>query len=209
MLLGGDGGDADVVRPLDAIKPPSANNQDLLDLLGGLDSGIDNTTSTTNSMPQTMMTTNSVPIQNNNNILLNTYNNSTPSYLIDDINTSNRKPVQMMAYNKNSLRITFDVERLNDVPSTTEVSVVANNDSSAPFTEFVFQAAVPKTFQLQMMPPSGTVIPPNGCVTQVLRVTNSTNSALRMRIRVSFRTSEGTSIQDQAEVNNFPTDPAQ
>ncbi|XP_039292459.1 AP-1 complex subunit gamma-1 isoform X3 [Nilaparvata lugens] len=206
VLLGGDGGDADVVRPLDAIKPPSANNQDLLDLLGGLDSGIDNSTPTSNSLPQTMITTNSVPIQNNNNILLNTYNNSTPSYLIDDINTTIRKPVQMMAYNKNSLRITFDVERLNDVPSTTEVSVVANNDSSAPFTEFVFQAAVPKTFQLQMMPPSGTVIPANGCVTQVLRVTNSNNSALRMRMRVSYRTSEGASIQDQAEVNNFPTD---
>lgn len=36
-----------------------------------------------------------------------------------------------------------------------------------------FQAAVPKSFQLQMLSPSGSTLPPGGVITQEMRVTNS------------------------------------
>lgn len=200
VLLGGDLGDNDVIKPpAEVMKPSTTDNQDLLDLLGGLDSGIEK-----NSIQQPI--SNSVPVQNNNNILLNTYN-GTPNYLIDDLSSSitPSKPVEMTAYNKNGLRICFEVERLLDSPTTTVVNVIANNDSPTPFTEFLFQAAVPRTFQLQMLPPSGTVIPAGGHVTQVLRVINPNQSTLRMRIRLSYSCG-GSPVQDQAEVNNFPVE---
>lgn len=51
---------------------------------------------------------------------------------------------EMIAFNKNGLRICFEVEKLMDSPTTTVVNVIANNDSPTPFTEFLFQAAVPR-----------------------------------------------------------------
>ncbi|XP_075220682.1 adaptor protein complex 1, gamma subunit isoform X2 [Lycorma delicatula] len=201
VLLGGDSGDNDVIKPpVEITKPSTTDNQDLLDLLGGLDSGMEK-----NSIPQPI--SNSVPVQNNNNnILLSTYN-GTPNYLIDDLssNITPSKPIEMTAFNKNGLRISFEVERLADSPTTTVVNVIANNDSPTPFTEFLFQAAVPRTFQLQMLPPSGTVIPAGGYITQVLRVMNPNQTNLRMRIRISYNCG-GSPVQDQAEVNNFPVE---
>lgn len=47
-------------------------------------------------------------------------------------------------------------------------------ESSCELTIIVhFQAAVPKSFQLQMLSPSGSTLPPGGVITQEMRVTNS------------------------------------
>nr|CAD7569427.1 unnamed protein product [Timema californicum] len=62
-----------------------------------------------------------------------------------------------------------------------------------------------ETFQLQMLSPSGTVLSPAGLVTQVLKITNPNKAPLRMRIRVSYSV-DGLTVQDQAEVNNFPVE---
>lgn len=51
---------------------------------------------------------------------------------------------ELVAYEKSGLRINFSVERLVDTPNMIVINVVANNDTSSPFTEFLFQAAVPK-----------------------------------------------------------------
>ncbi|XP_046681623.1 uncharacterized protein LOC124368380 [Homalodisca vitripennis] len=127
---------------------------------------------------------------------------------------------ELVAYEKNGLRLLFTLERLGETPSTTVIQVAANNYAQSPFTEFLFQAAVPKTFQLQMQPPSGTVIspgtfqlqmqPPSGTVispggqiTQTIKVINPNRTMLKMRIRISY-TCDGTPVQDQADVNNFP-----
>lgn len=49
----------------------------------------------------------------------------------------------MIAYDKNGLRIVFTFER-NDVPSTISITMTANNDTSMPMSDFLFQVAVPK-----------------------------------------------------------------
>lgn len=52
--------------------------------------------------------------------------------------------LEIVAFDKNGLRMVFAVERLMDTPQTTVVHVTSTNQTQSPFTEFLFQAAVPK-----------------------------------------------------------------
>ncbi|XP_025828946.1 AP-1 complex subunit gamma-1 isoform X2 [Agrilus planipennis] len=176
---------------------PSSNNQDLLDLLGGLD-----------PMPMPASNTDIGVILENNNSSLPLNNNQTANFLSGDIlntNLINEKHVPVItAFDKNGLKIVFAIERLQD-SNTVSINMTATNSALSNMTDFLFQAAVPKTFQLQMLSPSGTIIIPSGQITQVLRVTNPSKAILRMRIRLSY-VLDGTPVQEQTEVNNFPTD---
>jgi len=70
---------------------------------------------------------------------------------------------------------------------------------------FLFQAAVTKAFQIQMMPPSATSVPPNGmgAVTQVMVVQRTAaTQPLRMRVKINY-SQNGQPITHQTEVNNF------
>ncbi|XP_044731876.1 AP-1 complex subunit gamma-1 isoform X2 [Chrysoperla carnea] len=198
----------------------SSNTQDLLDLLGGLDISSSAgppplttpslTTITTTSDNNLGLMNN---ITNNNNTTL--FNNTTNSnFLMDGIFNSAQQQQQsspipndlptITAFEKSGLKIVFSLEKTAE-PDTVLVNMAAFNSTLEPMTDFLFQAAVPKAFQLQMMSPSSVVVIPNGHLTQVMRVTNPNKSALRMRIRLSY-TVNGAQVQEQAEVNNFPTD---
>uniref|UniRef100_A0A7N8XG12 AP-1 complex subunit gamma n=1 Tax=Mastacembelus armatus TaxID=205130 RepID=A0A7N8XG12_9TELE len=111
----------------------------------------------------------------------------------------------MTAYNKNGLKIDFTFERANPNPNIAVITIHASNSTEADMTDFVFQAAVPKTFQLQLLSPSSNVVPAlnQGTVTQVIRVLNPQKQQLRMRIKLTY-THKGSPVQDLAEVNNFP-----
>uniref|UniRef100_A0A667WUQ1 AP-1 complex subunit gamma n=1 Tax=Myripristis murdjan TaxID=586833 RepID=A0A667WUQ1_9TELE len=111
----------------------------------------------------------------------------------------------MTAYNKNGLKIEFTFERANPNPNIAVITIHASNSTEADMTDFVFQAAVPKTFQLQLLSPSSNVVPAlnQGTVTQVIRVLNPQKQQLRMRIKLTY-THKGSPVQDLAEVNNFP-----
>ncbi|XP_030035164.1 AP-1 complex subunit gamma-1 isoform X3 [Manduca sexta] len=104
------------------------------------------------------------------------------------------------ALDKNGVRIVFGISRGGDT-----VTLTMRATSSEHLTEFLFQAAVPRTFQLDMMSPSGTVLSPQGEITQVLKITNPSRTPLRLRIRVSYNI-DGTPVLEQTEVNNFPPD---
>uniref|UniRef100_A0AAR2JY18 AP-1 complex subunit gamma n=1 Tax=Pygocentrus nattereri TaxID=42514 RepID=A0AAR2JY18_PYGNA len=80
----------------------------------------------------------------------------------------------MTAYNKNGLKIEFTFERSNPNPNISVITIHASNSTEADMTDFVFQAAVPKTFQLQLLSPSSNIVPAlnQGNVTQVIRVLN-------------------------------------
>jgi len=77
------------------------------------------------------------------------------------------------AYDKSGLKIDFEFER-SAVDGVLSISLTATNSNSAPLTDFVFQAAVPKSFQLQLLSPSGSIVPANnsGSLTQVMKITN-------------------------------------
>uniref|UniRef100_A0A8C4HAH4 AP-1 complex subunit gamma n=1 Tax=Dicentrarchus labrax TaxID=13489 RepID=A0A8C4HAH4_DICLA len=127
--------------------------------------------------------------------------------LLSDLSLSGRMPSipPMTAYNKNGLKIDFTFERANPNPNIAVITIHASNSTEADMTDFVFQAAVPKTFQLQLLSPSSNVVPAlnQGTVTQVIRVLNPQKQQLRMRIKLTY-TLKGSPVQDLAEVNNFP-----
>ena len=72
------------------------------------------------------------------------------------------------------------------------------------------QAAVPKYMRLRLEPASGTTLPPGGpaggTVVQQLYVHNSMHGqkGLIMRLKISFVDGDGTAVEEQAEVSNFP-----
>uniref|UniRef100_A0A669EN97 AP-1 complex subunit gamma n=1 Tax=Oreochromis niloticus TaxID=8128 RepID=A0A669EN97_ORENI len=185
-LLGGN----DVVPVIQTTVPtkPASAGGELLDLLGDLSL----------SGPAPAPAT-SVP-------------SSQPAFLLDgltspplfnDIAAAGIPP--MTAYNKNGLKIDFTFERANPNPNIAVITIHASNSTEADMTDFVFQAAVPKTFQLQLLSPSSNVVPAlnQGTVTQVIRVLNPQKQQLRMRIKLTY-THKGSAVQDLAEVNNFP-----
>ena len=167
------------------------NNNDLLDLLGSLDLSAPTPTST---LPQAQTPTQVFSPTNSSNFLVDGLLNSTP--VQSDTPT-------MVVLDKAGLKITFRLERPPDIADLLIINMSAQNSGNAILTDFLFQAAVPKTFQLQMLSPSSTVIPPSGQVTQILKITNINKVPLRMRLRVSYTGLAGP-VLEQAEVNNFP-----
>uniref|UniRef100_A0A8B9HWI7 AP-1 complex subunit gamma n=1 Tax=Astyanax mexicanus TaxID=7994 RepID=A0A8B9HWI7_ASTMX len=184
-LLGGN--DVPVIQTALPTKPASAGGE-LLDLLGDLSL----------SGGPTPAPAPSVPIS------------QTP-FLLDGLssqplfNDTAAGIPPMTAYNKNGLKIEFTFERSNPNPNISVITIHASNSTEADMTDFVFQAAVPKTFQLQLLSPSSNIVPAlnQGSVTQVIRVLNPQKQQLRMRIKLTY-TLKGAPVQDLAEVNNFP-----
>ncbi|XP_076640410.1 adaptor protein complex 1, gamma subunit isoform X4 [Colletes latitarsis] len=167
------------------------NNNDLLDLLGSLDLSAPTPTST---LPQAQTLTQVFSPTNTANYLVDGLLNS--SAIQSDTPT-------MIVLDKAGLKITFRLERPPDITDLLIINMSAQNSGNAILTDFLFQAAVPKTFQLQMLSPSSTVIPPSGQVTQTLKITNMNKVSLRMRLRVSYTGPAGP-VLEQTEVNNFP-----
>lgn len=223
LLGGSDGLDMDeIIKPNNSnasqasstvVNSNTINNQDLLDLLGGLDPLPNTNISSTigiNSDANLSMPSNNIGLlmENNNtsSILPNIVNQNQNNLLTDDLfTTKNTEDVPTItAFNKDGLKIKFQLEKMPET-NTVTINVTTTNHTLSPMTEFLFQAAIPKTFQLQMLSPSGTDLEPNGQVTQVLRVTNPGKNTLRMRIRLSYKI-DGNPVQEQTEVNNFPAD---
>uniref|UniRef100_A0A8C5HUD3 AP-1 complex subunit gamma n=1 Tax=Gouania willdenowi TaxID=441366 RepID=A0A8C5HUD3_GOUWI len=153
---------------------------DLLDLLGGNDVPVIQTTMPTKTA-------------------------SSGGELLDLLGDLSLRIPPMTAYNKNGLKIDFTFERANPNPNIAVITIHASNSTEADMTDFVFQAAVPKTFQLQLLSPSSNVVPAlnQGTVTQVIRVLNPQKQQLRMRVKLTY-THKGSAFQDLSEVNNFP-----
>ncbi|KAM6324689.1 AP-1 complex subunit gamma-1 isoform 3-T3 [Podargus strigoides] len=183
-LLGGS--DITPVIPTAPTSKPASAGGELLDLLGDL-----NLTGSPVSAPAPQI--------------------AQPPFLLDGLSSP---PLfndiaagipSITAYNKNGLKIDFTFERSNTNPSVTVITIQASNSTELDMTDFVFQAAVPKTFQLQLLSPSSSVIPAfnSGTITQVIKVLNPQKQQLRMRIKLTYN-HKGSAMQDLAEVNNFP-----
>ncbi|CAG9783529.1 unnamed protein product [Diatraea saccharalis] len=158
------------------------NNNDILDLLSGLDlSASAVSPASTTPAPATL--------------LLDGLFSSTPHVPSTEVST-------VTALDKGGLLVVLEVEKW---PASDGVTLTMRATSHTTLTDFLFQAAVPRTFRLDMMSPSGTVLTPQSEITQVLKITNPTKTPLRLRIRVSYST-EGNPVLEQAEVNTFPPD---
>eukprot|EP00042_Codosiga_hollandica_P018406 m.54015 g.54015 ORF g.54015 m.54015 type:complete len:665 (+) comp48684_c0_seq2:98-2092(+) len=123
---------------------------------------------------------------------------------ISSIRPSERPPIDV--YNKNNVRVMFHVAK--DTPHPSLVVVVASyiNLGSFECSDLSFQVAVPKTQQVKLQPPSGTNLPaldptrPPGTVTQIMIISNPTNTQIRIRYKIKF-TVGGMVVDDVGEAS--------
>ncbi|KAM0851902.1 hypothetical protein ACQ4PT_052117 [Festuca glaucescens] len=111
------------------------------------------------------------------------------------------------AFQSATLKIVFDLRKQLGKPQETTIHATFTNLTSTTYTDFIFQAAVPKFIQLRLDPASGNVVPASGkgSVTQGFNVTNSQHGQkpLAMRIRMSYKVN-GEDRLEQGQVSNFP-----
>ena len=127
---------------------------------------------------------------------------------------------ELTAYDRNGLKVTFSPQR--DRQRSNVINILArfyaSSDSNDPVEGVNFQAAVPKvllfyasvldhsrspharmqSMKLQMLAASSTTVTPGEPETQQLRVMAPPNTAVRLRLRISFSLS-GQSFQDQTD----------
>lgn len=94
-----------------------------------------------------------------------------------------------------------------ETPALLLVTATTTNSSKEDVTHFVCQAAVPKSFQLQLQAPSGNTIPAQGGlpITQVFRILNPNQAPLRLKLRLTYNHS-GQPVQEIFEVDNLPVE---
>ncbi|KAJ4961224.1 hypothetical protein NE237_021134 [Protea cynaroides] len=113
----------------------------------------------------------------------------------------------IVAFESSSLKIMFSFSKPPGNPQTTIIQATFTNMSSNVYTDFIFQAAVPKFVQLHLEPASSNSLPASGneSATQKLRVTNSQHGQkpLAMRIRIAYKVN-GQDVLEQGQVSNFP-----
>ncbi|KAF7430752.1 clathrin associated protein complex large subunit [Pleurotus ostreatus] len=107
------------------------------------------------------------------------------------------------AYDKNELQITLTPQTSAAKPGMVMILAKFQVSGSNVVTNMNFQAAVPKSQQLQMLPMSNTTINPGVLETQQMRVIAPVGSNIRLRLRVSF-TIAGQAVQDQIDFSGFP-----
>uniref|UniRef100_A0A5B6Z1G0 Putative AP-1 complex subunit gamma-2-like n=1 Tax=Davidia involucrata TaxID=16924 RepID=A0A5B6Z1G0_DAVIN len=113
----------------------------------------------------------------------------------------------IVAFESSSLRITFNISKPPENPQTTLLQATFTNKSPNVYTDFIFQAAVPKFLQLHLDPASGNALPASGDgpITQNFRVTNSQHGkkSIVMRIRIAYKMNNK-DILEEGQINNFP-----
>lgn len=217
-LLGGDS----LAPPLSQAPPLSSNTVggDLLNLLdmSSPPAASSSTTNQTSNDPTNLMallggggvggvSAGGAGGEGMEGLLQSSAPSSSPSSFTPSMNSRPAVPniPPITVFEKAGLKIQFNFDRSPTTPAVIAITLTAFNSTPAPMSNFLFQAAVPKTFQLQMMSPSGNLVPPNntGSVTQVINIANPQKQPLRMRIRLGYHTN-GVDVQEQGEINDFP-----
>ncbi|KAI3731475.1 hypothetical protein L1987_62663 [Smallanthus sonchifolius] len=115
----------------------------------------------------------------------------------------------LVAFESSSLSLVFKFSKIPGSPQITQIEANFTNKSSEVYTDFIFQAAVPKFLQLHLEPASSNTLPGNGngLITQKLRVTNNQHGkkSLIMRIRISFKLNNKDMLEE-GQISNFPGD---
>jgi len=111
---------------------------------------------------------------------------------------------EFLAFDTGGLRINFACTA--DTSSGRTVTAKFMNTHQFPMMNFVFEAAVPKYVQLSMQPATSSVLLPGSHdVTQVMKITNSTNGEkpVLMKLRICYNLN-GSVMQEMAQVGQFP-----
>ncbi|TGZ47223.1 hypothetical protein CRM22_011042 [Opisthorchis felineus] len=111
----------------------------------------------------------------------------------------------------NGLRVLFNFDQPQSSPDGTQrqltIRLVATNTGPDPIEAFEFQAAVPKSCQIQLLPPSSSSIQPGPTappLTQLLKLSLPLKMAPRMRVRLQY-SKRGIPTTEQLQLDQFPT----
>ncbi|EIN09524.1 gamma-adaptin [Punctularia strigosozonata HHB-11173 SS5] len=107
------------------------------------------------------------------------------------------------AYEKNGLKITLTPQTNPAKPGYVNILARFQVTGASPANGLSFQAAVPKSQQLQMLPMSNSDVSVGATETQQMRVIAPPGSSVRLRLRISFAVA-GNRIQDQVDFAGFP-----
>ncbi|XP_006461976.1 hypothetical protein AGABI2DRAFT_151584 [Agaricus bisporus var. bisporus H97] len=107
------------------------------------------------------------------------------------------------AYDKNGLKVTLTPQTSPTKPGMVMILAKFSVEGSSPASSINFQAAVPKSQQLQMLPMSNTSVQPGATETQQMRVIAPIGSSVRLRLRIVFAIA-GQNFQDQVDFSGFP-----
>lgn len=81
--------------------------------------------------------------------------------------------VRLVALDKNGINVTLVPQKMG-FGGGLQVTMTATNRTAEPIEQFLFQAAVPKSFVVQMLSPSGTTLAAGGGqITQEMRLTST------------------------------------
>lgn len=105
------------------------------------------------------------------------------------------------AYDKNELKIVLTPNPQK--PGVVVIRASFQVTGSNPVMGVNFQAAVPKTQQLQMLPMTNADVSPGATETQQMRVIAPVGSNLRLRLRISYTLGDQP-VQDQVDFAGFP-----
>lgn len=162
------------------------------------------------SSPTPVMPANNMNITSINDPVLTTPNlensglESIPGILGPSASTGTSKNIPPLAvYEKNGVSIVFNFAKPSEAGLIT-INLTASSDATTSVSDFVIQAAVPKSMQLQLEPPSGSVLPP--VINQVLKINNPNKAALKMKLKVSFVCPQKGTIEEQLQLQNFPSE---
>jgi len=105
------------------------------------------------------------------------------------------------AINKNGLIVTFHLAHQD---GKLKITAESTNTTTVPFTDYVFQAAVPKSIQIMLSPATGSTISAGGVVRQDMIINNPNKTTLKMRVKILHAVNGIPASEIQETVTNFP-----
>ncbi|OXA61578.1 AP-1 complex subunit gamma-1 [Folsomia candida] len=112
----------------------------------------------------------------------------------------------VMAFSDDSVWIIFTPWLAHSTITNTVMQVrIGSKNSQNQITDFIFQAAVPKSLQLSLDPPSGTNLSQGSLITQKITITNQSKVPLKLRLKLTYNLN-GSQKEKIQEFSDFPSD---
>ncbi|XP_053119621.1 AP-1 complex subunit gamma-like 2 isoform X2 [Hemicordylus capensis] len=113
---------------------------------------------------------------------------------------------RLTIYEQDGLLVEFSMERPPLEPTLLLITATVSNTTPDDITGFSLQVAVPKSFQVELLAPSGSTVSGQGGspITQLIRVLNPKKVPLRMRLRLAYSLPSGSLVQRIEEISSFP-----
>ncbi|KAJ9098042.1 hypothetical protein QFC19_006477 [Naganishia cerealis] len=109
------------------------------------------------------------------------------------------------AYEKHGLKITLTPKANPSQPGVVQILARFMAVGQEGVKNVNFQAAVPKTQQLQMLAMSNGDVSPGSTETQQMRIIAPPGAQIRLRLRISFsKADSGEAVQEQVDFSGFP-----